>query len=71
MGSHGAMKLGFRIAIERSDNGSNRRQAFATMRCEKSGMYVPLIQKLKHYDTRLRKCDCPFKLRGYCKVNDT
>lgn len=59
------------IIIERSDNGSNRRQTFVTMRCERSGMHIPLIQELKPDDTRLRKCECPFNLHKYCKVNDT
>lgn len=37
--------LGFDIVIGRSDNGSNRRQAYATMICERSDMYVPPIWK--------------------------
>lgn len=46
-----ARKLGFDIVIKRPDNGSNRRKPFVTMRCERSGMYVPPICKLKRDDT--------------------
>ncbi|XP_058776039.1 uncharacterized protein LOC131650342 [Vicia villosa] len=63
-------KLGFGIVIGRSDNGSNRRQTFVTMRCEQSGMYVPQIRKSKREDTRKRKCGCRFKMREYCNVDE-
>ncbi|XP_050889706.1 uncharacterized protein LOC127094994 [Lathyrus oleraceus] len=66
-----ASKLEFNIVIGRSDNGSNRRQSFVTMRCERSDTYVPPIRKLKRDDTRSRKCECLFKLHGYRKVDDT
>lgn len=38
-------KLGFGIIIGRSYICSNRRQVFATMRCERSGTYVVPIRK--------------------------
>ncbi|XP_050895737.1 uncharacterized protein LOC127102411 [Lathyrus oleraceus] len=66
-----AGKLGFSIVIERSNNSSNRRQAFVTMRCKRSDTYQPPIRKLKRDDTGSRKGECPFKLCGYCKADDT
>ncbi|XP_050890977.1 uncharacterized protein LOC127096454 [Lathyrus oleraceus] len=64
-------KLGFDVVIRMSGNSSKRRQAFATIRCDRSDTYVPPIQKLKRDDIESRKCGCPFKFCGYCKVNDT
>ncbi|XP_058726909.1 uncharacterized protein LOC131598310 [Vicia villosa] len=64
-----ASKLGFSIVIARSDNGTSRRQTFVVMGCERGGKYVPTNQKLKHDDTRSRKCACPFKLRVSCRVD--
>lgn len=63
-----ARKLGVVIVIR---SGSNRRQTFVTMRCERSGTYVPPIRKLKCDDIEWRKCECSFKLRGYLKMDDT
>lgn len=42
-----AAKLGFNVIIGRSDNGSDRRHTFVTMRCETSGTYQQPVQKLK------------------------
>lgn len=39
-----ARKLGFAIVVRRYDNGSNRREAFATMRCKRSGTYIPQLK---------------------------
>lgn len=64
-----ARKLVFGVVIGRSDNGFDRRQTFATMRCKISG-YQPTIRKLKHDDTRSEKCECSFKLHGYRKTDD-
>lgn len=36
----GVAKLGFCVVIGRSDNYSNRRLAFVTQRCERSGKYI-------------------------------
>lgn len=66
-----AKQLEFGVVFRRSDNGLNRRQAFITMRYERSSTYTPPIWKLKYDDTRSRKCECPFKLRRYYKVNNT
>lgn len=66
-----AGKLGFGIVIVRCDNGSDRRQVFVTMRCERSGTYQPQIRKLKQDVTGSKKCDCPFKLHGYRMTDDT
>lgn len=64
-------KLGIVVVIGRSDNDFNRRQTFVTMRCERSGMYQPLIKKLKRDETGSRKYECLFKLCEYNKANDT
>ncbi|XP_050889094.1 uncharacterized protein LOC127094282 [Lathyrus oleraceus] len=69
MGGDG--KLGFGIVIGRSDNGLDRRQAFVAMICERSGMYQPRLRNFKRDDTRSRKCECPFKLRGYHMGDET
>lgn len=55
-------KLGFGIVIGRSENGSDRRQTFVKMICERGGTYQLKFRKLKQDDTGLRKCECPFKL---------
>ncbi|XP_058726817.1 uncharacterized protein LOC131598208 [Vicia villosa] len=55
----------------RSDNVTNKRQAFVTMRCKRVGKYVSKIRKLKHDDTGSRKCESPFKLHGSCRVDGT
>ncbi|XP_058776898.1 protein FAR1-RELATED SEQUENCE 5-like [Vicia villosa] len=64
-----ASKFGFSVVIARSDNSTSRRQAFVMMRCERGGKYVPTNRKLKHDDTRSRKCACSFKLRTSCRVD--
>lgn len=58
-------KLGFGVVIGRPDIGSDRRQTFVTMGCEKNGTYQPQIKNFKQDDTRSRKCECWFKLCGY------
>lgn len=63
--------MGFGDVIERPDNGSDKRRAFVTMRCERSGTYQPLIRKLKRDDTGSRKCECLFKLHEYRMTNET
>ncbi|XP_058762910.1 uncharacterized protein LOC131636301 [Vicia villosa] len=64
-----ASKLGFGIVMTRSDNGTNRRQAFVVMKCERGENYIPTNRKLKHDYTGLRKCVCPFKLCISCRVD--
>ncbi|CAK8537733.1 unnamed protein product [Lathyrus sativus] len=60
-----ATRLGFGMVIGRSDNGSKRRNTFVTLLCERSGKYQTLLQKVKRDDTGSKKCECPFKIRGY------
>ncbi|XP_058746437.1 uncharacterized protein LOC131619347 [Vicia villosa] len=60
-----ATDRGFGAVIGRSDNGTTRRNAFATMLCERTGEYHPPIRKFKRDDTGTRKCEFPFKIRGY------
>lgn len=38
-----AVKLGFSIVVERSDNDYDKRQAFVTLRCKTSGKYTKSI----------------------------
>ena len=65
-----ASKWEFGVVIRRSDNGSDRRCAFVTMRCERSGKYKPPLLNFKRDDTGSRKCECPFKLHGYLLTNN-
>ncbi|XP_058733979.1 uncharacterized protein LOC131605663 [Vicia villosa] len=60
-----ATDLGFGAVIGRSDYGTTRRNVFVTMLCERSGKYHPSLRKFKRDDTGTRKCECPFKIRGY------
>ncbi|XP_050888790.1 uncharacterized protein LOC127093946 [Lathyrus oleraceus] len=64
-----ASKLGFSVVIRRSDNSLDRRCAFVTMMCERSGKYRSPIGNFKRDDIGSRKCECPFKLRGYMLAN--
>lgn len=64
------VKLGFDDMIVRLSSCFDRRNVFVTMRREKSDKYKELIRYLKHDDTRTRKCECPYKLHGYLKVNN-
>jgi len=43
------------------------------LQCERSGVYKPLKRRRKPNleGTYSRKCDCPFKLRGYFEKNRT
>ncbi|XP_058761990.1 protein FAR1-RELATED SEQUENCE 5-like [Vicia villosa] len=65
-----ATKLGFGVVIGRSDNGTSRRNAFVTLTCKRSEKYILHFQKLKRDDTGSRKCECPFRLRGYLLANN-
>lgn len=63
-----AMKLGFVIVTTRSDNGSDRRRQSIVLGCERGGVYKKSRKSnkaLKHQDTQSKKCECPFRLRGY------
>ncbi|XP_058726691.1 uncharacterized protein LOC131598070 [Vicia villosa] len=57
--------LSFSVVIGRSDNGLERRNVFVTMLYERSGKYWTPLRKFKRDDMRSRKCECPFKIRGY------
>lgn len=58
-------KLRFGVVIGRSDNGSDRRCVSVTMICERNEKYKTTLWNFKRDDTGIRKCDCPFKVRGY------
>ncbi|XP_058758088.1 protein FAR1-RELATED SEQUENCE 6-like [Vicia villosa] len=65
-----ATKLGFSVVIGKSDNGTDRRNAFVTLTCEINGKYIRRIQKLKRDDIDSRKYECPFRLHGYLLANN-
>ncbi|WJX72087.1 hypothetical protein P8452_56003 [Trifolium repens] len=65
-----AVKLNFGIIIGKSDFGDNRRKPYFMLVCERSGTYVSTGKKLKTEKTGTRKCQCPFRLRGYLHVTD-
>lgn len=65
-----ASKLGFGVVIAMSNNGSSNQKPSVIYISERSGAYVPKIRKLKHEDTRSRKCGCLFNLRDYCRVDN-
>ncbi|MCH87527.1 protein FAR1-RELATED SEQUENCE 5-like, partial [Trifolium medium] len=60
-----AAKVGFTVVIEKSDNGSGRRKQFFILGCERGGTYKVGKKRLTKEDTGSRKCQCPFRLRGY------
>ncbi|XP_057441555.1 indole-3-acetaldehyde oxidase-like isoform X2 [Lotus japonicus] len=55
---------GFVVVIMRSDNGSVKRKELVTLGCEKGGKYKPYKSTLTRKNTRSKKCQCPFRLRG-------
>lgn len=65
-----ASKLGFGVLIIRFDNGSHRRLAFVTLRCERSGNDITPLQKFKLDYSSSRKCETYFKLVGYLLENN-
>lgn len=65
-----AEKLEFGVVVRRSDNGSDERQSFVTMRYKRSGTYQPHIRKLKRYDIVSKKCEYPVKLHKYCMEDE-
>jgi hypothetical protein len=60
-----ALKAGFSMVIEKSDNGNHKRKPYFILGCERGGVYKEPKRKLKRDDTATRKCECPFRLRGY------
>ncbi|XP_045810896.1 uncharacterized protein LOC123905333 [Trifolium pratense] len=59
-----SQSLRFAIIVRRSDSGE-KRKAQLVLECERSGKYVPAKKKLKSDTSGTRKCECPFRLRGY------
>jgi hypothetical protein len=51
-----ALKAGFTMVIEKSDNGSNKRKAYFILGCERGGEYKESKRKGKRDDTATRKC---------------
>lgn len=60
-----AAKLGFVVVIVNSDFGSDRRKQKLVLGCERGGVYKSKNKNLKREETGSRKCECPFRLRGY------
>jgi len=63
--------FGFVIVILRSDtaNGQRERKTCVLLGCERGGKYRQYKKDLDVTKSEIRKCDCPFKLRGK-PVND-
>jgi len=61
-----AFRLGFVVVILRSDKatGQQGRKTFVLLGCERSGKYRKYRNDLEVSITEIRKCDCPFRLRG-------
>jgi hypothetical protein len=57
--------LRFIVVVVRSDNGGGGRKSFIVLGCERGGKYKPTEKKIKFEETGTRKCECPFRLRGY------
>ncbi|XP_058776984.1 uncharacterized protein LOC131651336 [Vicia villosa] len=53
-----ASKLGFGVVIGRFDNGLDRRGAFVTLTCKRSGKYKPHLRNFKGDETGSRKYLC-------------
>ncbi|XP_058775209.1 uncharacterized protein LOC131649464 [Vicia villosa] len=68
--SYRGIDTGVDVVIKRSDNGLDRRSAFVTLTCKRSGKYIPPLWYFKREDTGSRKCECPFKLRDYRLKNN-
>jgi hypothetical protein len=60
-----AVQLKFAIIIRNSDYGGDKRKPYFKLECERGGSYVSKSKKLKTDKTRMRKCQYPFRLRGY------
>jgi hypothetical protein len=64
------VKLKFGIIIGKSDFGGDKRKLYFKLVCEQSETYVSKDKKLKMEKTGTRKCQCPFRLRGYFHQTD-
>jgi len=62
-----AARAGFTISIDKL----SIKNSMVTLQYERSGVYKPLKRrkKLNFEGTSSRKCDCPFRLRGYFEKN--
>ena len=47
-----------------TDTGCRGRSLFVLIDCERSGQYKCRNKEFVRRDTRIRKCDCPFRLHG-------
>jgi hypothetical protein len=65
-----AVQLKFVIIVGKSDFGGDKRKPYFKLVCERSGTYVSKGKKLKTEKTGTRKCQCPFRLRGYFHQSD-
>ncbi|KAK2456710.1 hypothetical protein QL285_004054 [Trifolium repens] len=59
-----AAGLKFAIVIVNSDYGDGKRKPKLVLGCERGGAYKRTSKKIKFEETGMRKCGCPFKLRG-------
>ncbi|XP_068486516.1 protein FAR-RED IMPAIRED RESPONSE 1-like [Phaseolus vulgaris] len=59
--------FGFVIVILRSDTsiGQRGRKTFVLLGCERGGKYIRYKKDLQVTESGIRKCGCPFRLRGY------
>ncbi|XP_068483428.1 uncharacterized protein [Phaseolus vulgaris] len=59
--------IGFCIVILRSDTstGQRGRKTFVLLGCERGGQYRRYKKNLQVTESGIRKCGCPFRLRGY------
>jgi hypothetical protein len=61
-----ASNAGFTMVIEKSDKGNgDKRKPFFILGCKRGRVYKEPKMKLKREDIATRKCECPFRLRGY------
>ncbi|XP_068466719.1 uncharacterized protein [Phaseolus vulgaris] len=62
-----AFDIGFCIVILRSDTstGQRGRKTFVLLGCERGGQYRRYKKDLQVIESGIRKCACPFRLRGY------
>jgi len=62
-----AFHFGFVIVILRSDTstGQQERKTFVLLGCDREGKYRRFKKNLQVTESGTRKCDCPFRLRGY------
>jgi hypothetical protein len=62
-------KLGFTVVIVKFDFSSFGRKQYFVLGCEKGGAYKSTNKKSKFEEIGTRKCECPFRFRGYFLVS--